>query len=263
MRQAALRMVVLAVPEDIAHTSEGSDEGSSALGVDFAAKPVDVDVDDIGVWLDAHAPDLIEDHGAGDDAAGVAAEIFEQDEFLRGEGEGLAGAGGLAAEEVELEIEDAEAGGLGWRGGFPPEQIAQAGEQLGHGERLGEVIVATLLEAADAVVDGAAGGEDEDGGVDAELTEPEDESDAVLVGQPEIDDENVVLVFGGEALASLGVAGDIDLIAGLGERAFQKSLDFYLVFDQQEAHGLMVLHFVKSSSYREQVAGLPFPYREG
>jgi hypothetical protein len=26
---------------------------------------------------------------------------------------------------------------------------------------------------------------------------------------------------------------------------------------------LMVLHFVKSSSYREQVAGLTFPYREG
>src|SRR5512135_2785569 len=122
MRHAALRMPGLAVFEDIPDSSEGADKGLLTGGVDLAAQAIDVDVDDVCVRVDAHAPDFLKDHGAGDDAAGVAAEVLEEDELLWSELEGLSGAHGFAAEQVELEVENAEAGGFAALGGIAFEE---------------------------------------------------------------------------------------------------------------------------------------------
>jgi hypothetical protein len=65
------------------------------FAVDFIAEAMDVDIDNVGGGVDAHLPDVVEDHGARDDAADVAAEVFEEGEFLLGELELDAWSGGL------------------------------------------------------------------------------------------------------------------------------------------------------------------------
>src|SRR6266540_4354762 len=60
--------------------------------VELSAKPADVDVDDVGAGIEVIVPHLLEQHGAGDHAAFVASEIFEQQIFARLQIELLAGA---------------------------------------------------------------------------------------------------------------------------------------------------------------------------
>src|SRR5215469_13518481 len=62
MRQAALRTTGLPVLKDIAHSPKRSNERREAAAVYLAAKPIDVNVDDVRVRLDAHSPYFIEDH---------------------------------------------------------------------------------------------------------------------------------------------------------------------------------------------------------
>src|SRR5579863_1442308 len=135
MRHAALRIGGLSVFEDIAHTSQGSNQRLQSPSIHLAAKAINMHIDHVGIGLDAHSPDLIENHGASDNAAGVAAEVLEEDKLLRRELEDFAGAGGLAAKQVELEIENAKTRRLmGW-GAVAADEVAQPGEKLGERER--------------------------------------------------------------------------------------------------------------------------------
>src|SRR5580698_8036988 len=83
MRHAALRMIGLAVFENIAHTSQRSNQGPTPIRVYLPAKTVDVYIDDVGIGLYSHTPDFVENHGACDNASGISAQIFQQNEFLR------------------------------------------------------------------------------------------------------------------------------------------------------------------------------------
>src|SRR5580704_9422273 len=95
MRQAALRMIGLAVFENIAHSSERSNEGSTPIRVYLPAKTVDVYIDDVGVGLYPHTPDFVQDHGACDNAARIPAQILKKDEFLWRQIQDLAAPGSL------------------------------------------------------------------------------------------------------------------------------------------------------------------------
>ena len=57
--------------------------GSLESLVDLGAQARDMDVDDIGLRVEVIVPDILEQHGAGHDMAGIAHEIFEQLEFAR------------------------------------------------------------------------------------------------------------------------------------------------------------------------------------
>src|ERR1700733_16050445 len=83
MRQAALRMIGLAVFENIAHPSQRSNEGSTPIRVYLPAKTVDVHVHNVGIRLDSHTPDFVENHGPRDNAACISTQIFQKNEFLR------------------------------------------------------------------------------------------------------------------------------------------------------------------------------------
>jgi hypothetical protein len=50
--------------------------------LDFAAQPVYMNVDYVGVWLNAHSPHVIEDHRSCDDPARIPAEVLEKNELL-------------------------------------------------------------------------------------------------------------------------------------------------------------------------------------
>jgi hypothetical protein len=58
MRHAALRMIGLAVFEDISDTSQCLDQWLAPFGVNLAAETVDVNVDHICVGLNSHSPYL-------------------------------------------------------------------------------------------------------------------------------------------------------------------------------------------------------------
>src|SRR5580700_10992187 len=83
IRHAALRIIGLAVFENIAHTSQSSNEGSTPIRVYLPTKTVDVYIHDVGIRLYSHSPDFIEDHGACDNAARISTQVFQKNEFLR------------------------------------------------------------------------------------------------------------------------------------------------------------------------------------
>src|ERR1700678_1172854 len=146
IRHAALRMIGLAVFENIAHTAQRSNEGSTPTRVPLPAKTVDVNIDNIGIRLYPHTPDFIEDHGAGDNAACISAQIFQKYEFLRRQIQDLAAPGSLTSKQIQFEIEHSQASGLRDRRAVSLYQIAQPGKQFGKREWLGQVIVPTLFE---------------------------------------------------------------------------------------------------------------------
>ena len=227
----------LFVAEDIADSPDGADEGFTAAGFDLAAESIDVDVDDVGVRLDAHAPDLVEDHGAADDAAGIAAEEFEQRELVGGELELFVPSGGLAAEEIEAEIEDLEDGDIVNGRGVAADEVAEAGEEFRSGEGLDEVVVAAGFQAADAIVDGAASGEDEDGGAEALLLETGDEGEAVFVGQAEVEDDGTEVDGGAEDALSSGSRGsERDFVTAFRQGLLKEAAILYIIFYNEQAH---------------------------
>src|SRR5436305_11323811 len=68
--------------------------------VDLGSEPRDMDVDDVGLRVEMIVPDILEQHRAGDDVAGIAHQIFKQLEFARLERDRLAGAADGAGQEV-------------------------------------------------------------------------------------------------------------------------------------------------------------------
>jgi hypothetical protein len=77
IRQAALRNLVLPVFEDIAHTSQGSNQRLLSNAIHLSAQAVDVNIHDVRIGMNPHTPDLIENHGAGDHPAGIPAKILQ------------------------------------------------------------------------------------------------------------------------------------------------------------------------------------------
>src|ERR1035437_4889213 len=243
MRQAALRMTGLAVLEDIAHTSQGSNQRLLPLAVDLAAQPVDVNIDDVGIRLNAHAPDLIENHRASDDAARIAAEILQQDGLLGSQLQDFSRPGSLAAKQIQFKVEDPQPGCLSAGRRVALEQVAQPGQQLGQHKRLGQVIVPALLQAPHPVIDRPARGKDQNGATDAQLTQLEDQADAVLVGQPKVDDQYVELAVDRQPLGSLAVCCRFRPITRLFKRRSQEALYIDFVFDEQKPHEGIFVHF--------------------
>src|SRR3954454_2305674 len=133
-----------AMREGVAGMADGLHGSLAELGAETA----DVDVDDVGARVEAAAPDLFEQLGAGADLALLEREVLEQQELARGERHRtLAGVVG-AAVGVEREPTGAQqaVGGLGPRLAQPR---PHAGHELGEGERLGEVVRGSELQAAD------------------------------------------------------------------------------------------------------------------
>ena len=115
-------------------------------------------------------------------------------------------------------------------------QGAKAGEQFFQLERLGQVVVGAEVEAANLVVDGAEGGQHQHMGLEAVAPPVLQESEAVNLGQHQVEDDGVVLGGAGLEIALLAVVGHID-----GETLFLQTLaedagERLVVFDEQHTH---------------------------
>src|SRR5690606_36011972 len=199
-------------------------------------EPVHEDLDDVRLWVEVEVPHVLEDGGLRDGAAGVAHEVLEEGELARLEVERRAGPGRLAREEVEREGARREAGRLGGAGAAADERL-EPGQQLGEGERLGEVVVAAALEAAHAVVQGALRAEDEERRRHPAPAEVLDEREAVAPRQHEVHHGSVVGLVQGEGEGLVAVGGVVHGVAGLAEALADELGDGAVVFDDEEAHG--------------------------
>jgi hypothetical protein len=87
-----------------------------------------------------------------------------------------------------------------------------------------------LFEASYAVINGPPRGENQDWGSNSKLTQPEDKADTVLVGQSEIDDQDIMRAFLGKTLGGLSISRSFHSIPGVGERMRQKALNLEFIF---------------------------------
>jgi hypothetical protein len=120
-----------------------------------------MNINDIGIRLYPHTPDFIKDHGPGDNAPCISAQIFQEYEFLRRQIQDLAAPGSLTPKQIQFEIDHSQASGLGDRRAVSLHQIAQPCKQFGKREWLGQVIVATLFEPSHTVIHRTPGRKDE------------------------------------------------------------------------------------------------------
>src|SRR4051812_42079743 len=96
--------------ETVSDTANRVDQQIGLLAVDLAADAPDIDVDDIGRWIEMKIPDLLQQHCPGHDAALVANQIFQKLKLSREKNNFLAAAAGGPRHQVDCEITDAQDG---------------------------------------------------------------------------------------------------------------------------------------------------------
>jgi hypothetical protein len=113
----------------------------------------------------------------------------------------------------------------------------EAGDDFAHGEGFGDVVVGSGVEAFDALVDFAAGGEEEDGGGVGALAELFDYGEAVHAWEHDVHDDGVE---GGGADAFDGfiaAGGDFDGEPAFGEAEVEGAGGAGFIFYDEDFHG--------------------------
>ena len=214
---------------------DGPDQLPAEGLVHLFAQPAHPRLDDVRAGVEVVLPDVLHDRGPGDDAAAVAHEVFEQLVFERLEVDADAGAEDLAGPRVELEVPDPERGLLG-DGRGAAQEGAHAGQELRHGEGLGEVVVAARLQAVDLVLDGAERAQDDDGKGLSQPPDLPDERETVPLRKQDVDDGDVEVPDADAVQRLLAVARDDRGEAVLAEGPFDKIGGLGVVLDDQDVH---------------------------
>src|SRR5437868_15061058 len=97
------RNFLLLIPQNITRASDRVNQRPRITFVDGVAQPAHVHIDDVGLRIEVQIPDSFEQHGARDDLAGPAHQVFQQLELLGGEVDVLAGAHDASGEQVEFQ----------------------------------------------------------------------------------------------------------------------------------------------------------------
>src|SRR5208282_6066364 len=183
LNAVARNSLTSAVTDHVSGAAHRVQQGDVEVAIDLGAQARDVDVDDVGLRIEMIVPDVFEQHGAGDDLAGVLQEVFEQAEFARLQRDLLAGARHLVGKAVEREVAEPVHRLLRRALGAAARQRLDAGEQLGKGVGFGEIVVAAGAQALDAVVDLAERREDQRRRLDVLGAQRADQRQSVHLGQ--------------------------------------------------------------------------------
>jgi len=175
-----------------------------------------MNVDDIGLGIEMILPDILQQHGAGDDLPGMAHQIFEQAKFARLQFDGRTAALGSAGQKIELQIAHRHFG-LHRARIAPADQRVEPCQQLGEGIGLGEIIIAARAQALDAVIDVGQGGEEKHRRHVAFAAHARDKPQSVEPGQHAIDDRYVIGTRKCEGQPGFAVACIIHDVAGFFE----------------------------------------------
>src|SRR5260370_197243 len=147
--------------KEVAGAAASMEQGLAGIGVNFPAHAIDVNLNQIREGIERLIPHMLGDFGAPHNAAGVARKIFEQRILFGGKRHIPAGPGDALRACIQYEVGDANFGRAELTG--TAQQRTEAREQLAEFERLGEVVVSTVIEAGDAGLDGIARGQHQNG----------------------------------------------------------------------------------------------------
>src|SRR6266851_5685352 len=147
--------------KEVAGAAAGMEQGLAGIGVNFPAHAIHVNFDQIREGIERLIPHVLGDFRASHNAAGVARKIFEQRILFGGKRHGPPRPGNDLRGGVQDEVGDDNFGGAELTGAA--QQRTKTRKQLAEFEWLGEVIVRAVIEAGDAVLDGIARGQHQNG----------------------------------------------------------------------------------------------------
>ena len=202
-----------------------------------------MNIDNIGIGLDTHPPYLVENHRARHHAAGIPAQILEQDKLLLRKLQHAPSAHGLAAQQVQFEIQHAQSCRLACGRVIALEQVAKARQQFGKCEWFGQIIVAALLQPAYPVINRPARRQDEHRRPNTKLSEPENEIDSIPIRQAQIDNKDVECAINCKSLRGLPIGCNLYFIPCFFKGAQQETLNVYFIFYEEKAHEAILVHF--------------------
>jgi hypothetical protein len=162
-------------------------------------------------------------------------EEFEQRELRAGQADRPVASAYFPGRGIECEVGVGQYRAVDARGGTA-EQSPQPGQQLLQGEGLAEIVVGPGVESGDAVGDGVARGEDEDGYVVAGRTESSARRDAVQPRHHHVEDHSIGVSGRNAAESLLAVLGEVDFVPVEDQRPAQGVTDSLVVVHDKDAH---------------------------
>ncbi len=205
-------------------------ERARLVAVEFVAQAGDVDIHGVveGRRPRVLPPDFASQHLPRDHRA-LRAQEADEDIVLAGcEVEDLLRARDAASEGIYLQVAQAEAAG---RAGLAPAvERAHAGQEFGEGVGFDQIIVGPEVEAAQALFEFAAGGRHNDGKGGLGLAQEGEEREAIAVGQPEVEHDQVGDLVG-QLAAGGGEGGDVaDEAVVFAEALLQAGREVGIIF---------------------------------
>ena len=187
--------------------------------IHLAAKPGDLDIDDVVQWRESRTlfPHITSQHLAGDRTPAVLGKEKQNIEFARGQVKMDSCPGCGAHSWIQAKISDLEGAGRGDRLD-PAEQSFYPRDQLGKRERLAEVVVRSSPEPFHAIFHGVVGGEHEHARVDLLLTDLPKHVETSSVRQCQVEHQDIGSLAVDEKEALFPCGGLIHLVA-LGPQA--------------------------------------------
>src|SRR5947209_8144992 len=232
-RKVEERSVLARSTDAISDTADGVDQRIGLGVVDLAADAPDINVDDVGGGIEMQIPDMLEQHRAGDDAALVADEIFEQLKLARQQRNFTAAAAGIACDQVDGEIAYPQKR-VGGDGLAAAAEGLETRKKFDEGERLDEVIIAAGAQAAHAIVDLAQRGDDQEGSRDTVVAQLPHHGDAVDIWQHPVNGDHGIIARRTVAQRLAAGRGEIDVVARNRKLLDELACGFRIVRDDQD-----------------------------
>ncbi len=122
-------------------------------------------------------------------------------------------------------------------GSLPSQQCADARFELGHLERLHEIVVGARIESTNTVLDRVTGSDDQDRQAAILFAKTAHQGHTVHSRQHQIDDCKIVVAGQQRVQRGAPVGVRVYLVAGLTQQGAQRLAQLLVVFDNQESHG--------------------------
>src|SRR5438105_4531063 len=116
--------------------------------VDFVAKRIDMDVDDVAHAVEVNIPHVFHDHRASDGAVGIAKKEFEKRVLLHLQIYDVPATPDLPCSGVHFEVGEAKPRVFL---SAAPQEGADARREFGEGERLDEIVIGSGIKAGDLI----------------------------------------------------------------------------------------------------------------
>src|SRR5260221_9341144 len=215
--------------EHVSHAAQREDERTAAARIYLAADAADQDVDGIGHGIEVVVPDVRENTATIEYPIRVPHEILEEGVLAGGEPDLPAFAARQSRGGIELEIFEVEYDAQ--RFGRPTRQGAEPGEELLHGEWLGEIIVRAGVEAMHAVGQRIPRRQHQNRGSAALSPPAAAYFESLEIRQPQVENDQVILIDGQRFEGFAAGRHRIRRPSGFTERSEEKARQFRLVFD--------------------------------